>query len=340
MKKLAGVLSLVVVSTVGVAAVRQQGAPPPPWAYGFAAPPDPNAPPAGTGRGGGGGGRGGGQPPAPDTTKRTVPGSTASFTLAQVRDANGPADWFPGDHPAMPPIVANGRRDAMIIACSLCHYPNGKGRPENAGVSGLPYEYFVKAMMDFKNDARKSADPRKQNTQRMIQFAKAMTDDEIKATATYFSSMKWTPWVKVVEADNVPKTRIAGGMFIAVEGEAAGTEPIGQRIIEVPENTEQTETLRNPRSGFIAYVPTGAIKKGEAIATRGQCALCHGANLDGLGPVPGIAGRSPSYTVRQLYDMKSGARTGSWSELMKRVVAPMTPDDMLNVAAYVASKAL
>jgi len=239
----------------------------------------------------------------------------------------------------MPPIVANGRRDAMIIACSLCHYPNGKGRPENAGVAGLPYEYFLKTMTDFKNDARKSADARKQNTQRMIQFAKAMTDDELKAAATYFSSMKWTPWVKVVEADNVPKTRIAGGMFIVVEGEAAGTEPIGQRIIEVPENTEQTETLRNPRSGFIAYVPTGAIKKGEAVATRGQCSLCHGANLEGLGPVPGIAGRSPSYTVRQLYDMKSGARTGSWSELMKRVVSPMTPDDMLNVAAYVASKA-
>jgi len=256
-----------------------------------------------------------------------------------VRDGFGPADWFPGDHPAMPAIVAQGRRDAMITACSLCHYPNGKGRPENAGVAGLPYEYFVKTMSDFKNDARKSSDTRKTNTGRMIQFAKAMTDDEIKAAATYFSSMKWTPWLKVVETDTVPKTRIAGGMFIATEGAAAGTEPIGQRIIEVPVNAEQTETLRNPRSGFIAYVPTGAIKKGEAVATRGQCALCHGAALQGLGPVPGIAGRSPSYMVRQMFDIQHGARTGSWSELMKRVVGSMTPDEMLDVAAYVASRA-
>jgi cytochrome c553 len=173
----------------------------------------------------------------------------------------------------------------------------------------------------------------------MIQFAKAMTDDEIKAAATYFSSIKWTPWLKVVETDTVPKTRIAGGMFIAAEGAAAGTEPIGQRIIEVPVNAEQTETLRNPRSGFIAYVPTGAIKKGEAVATRGQCALCHGAALQGLGPVPGIAGRSPSYMVRQMFDIQHGARTGSWSELMKRVVGSMTPDEMLDVAAYVASRA-
>ena len=96
--------------------------------------------------------------------------------------------------------------------------------------------------------------------------------------------------------------------------------------------------LRNPRSGFIAYVPKGNVKKGEAIATRAHCALCHGANLEGLGPVPGIAGRSPSYMVRQMYDMQAGVRKGVWGELMKGVVAPMSADDMLSVAAYVASR--
>ena len=324
---------------VNVVAAQQPASTPPAWAYGFATPLDPNAPPPAQGRGGAGGGRGPVQQAAPDTARRTLQGSASAFTLAQIRDGFGPADWFPGDHPAMPDVVAHGRRDAMITACSLCHYPNGKGRPENAGVAGLPYEYFLKTMSDFKNEARKSADTRKTNTGRMVQFAKAMTDDEIKAAATYFSSMKWTPWVKVVETDEVPKTRIAGGLFIVAEGPAAGTEPIGQRIIEVPENGEQTETLRDPRSPFIAYVPTGAIKKGEAVATRGQCTLCHGPALQGLGPVPGIAGRSPSYMVRQMFDMQHGTRTGSWSELMKRVVGPMTADDMLNVAAYVASRA-
>ena len=117
--------------------------------------------------------------------------------------------------------------------------------------------------------------------------------------------MKWTPWIKVVEASTVPKTRIAGGMFLKLEG--GETEPIGDRIIEVPDDTERTETLRDPRSGFTAYVPVGSIKKGEALVTTGggkttRCAVCHGADLKGLGPVPGIAGRSPSYTVRQLFD--------------------------------------
>ena len=272
-----------------------------------------------------------------------LPGSTLSFPLAQIRDQFGPADWFPGDHPQMPEIVAHGKREQQVAACGLCHYPNGKGRPENAGVSGLPYSYFVQTMMDFKNDARKSADSRKANTNRMISFAKAMTDDEIKAAATYFSSMKWTPWIRVVETDTVPKTRIAGGMFLVLEGAEAGKEPIGQRIIETPEKTEDTELLRNPHSGFIAYVPPGSIKKGEALATTGagkttQCAVCHGADLEGLGPVPGIAGRSPSYVARQLYDMQVGARKGIWTDLMKPVVAKLTPEDIRNIAAYTASR--
>ena len=315
----------------------------PSWAYGFATPAAPNASgapatPAPGGRGGQAGGGRGGAAPAPDTTKRTIAGSTQSFTSSQIRDTYGPADWFPGDHPQMPPIVANGRRDATILACSLCHYPNGKGRPDNAPVSGLPVSYFVQTMHDFRNGTRKNDDPRKLNTQRMIGFAKAMTDDEIKAAAEYFAAIKWTPWVRVVERADVPKTRIAGGLYIPLEGTDAGVEPIGQRIIEVPENTEQSEVLRNPRSGFVAYVPPGSIRKGEALAQRGQCTLCHGAELEGLGPVPGIGGRSPSYMMRQLYDMKTGARRGEWSALMRNIVSSMTVDELLSVSAYVASR--
>ena len=305
---------------------------PPPWAYGFAsapaatpAAPVPAAPAVAT---------------APDLTPRQIPGSTGTFTLAQIRDGFGPADWFPGDHPAMPEIVAHGKRPD-VRACSLCHYPNGKGRPENAGISGLPVAYFVQTMADFKSETRKSADARKVNTNLMIAYAKAMTDDEVKAAAEYFAAMKWTPWIKVVEAATVPKTRIAGGMFLKLVGGEA--EPIGDRIIEVPDDTERTETLRDPRSGFTAVVPPGSIKKGEALVTTGagrttRCALCHGADLKGLGPVPGIAGRSPSYTVRQLFDTQRGTRKGVWADLMKPVVANLTDDDMLAIAAYTASR--
>src|SRR5213593_2802774 len=309
----------------GASTLLAQSPQPPVWAYAI-----PNPPPAGAPA----------TPPAPDTSMKQLPGSTLSFTRQQISDGFGPADWFPGDHPAMPDIVAHGKRpDAR--ACGLCHMPNGKGRQENAGVSGLPVSYFIQQMNDFRNGLRKSAEPRKANTNAMITIAKALTPEEIKESAEYFGAMKWTPWIRVVETATVPKVQSRGGIWIPVEGNQS--EPIGVRIIETPENPEHTEILRDPRSGFIAYAPVGSIKKGEALAKTGgngktvECGLCHGGDLQGLGPVPGIAGRSPSYLVRQMYDMQAGARHGEWTELMKPVVAKLTNDDLVNIAAYVSS---
>jgi len=275
----------------------------------------------------------------PDTSPKQLPGSTLTFTRQQISDGFGPADWFPGDHPKMPEIVAHGKRPD-VRACGLCHYPNGKGRQENAGVSGLPVSYFVQTMNDFKDGLRKSSESRKANTNLMIQYAKLMTPEEIKEAAEYFVAMPWTPWVRVVETGTVPKMVSRGGIWIPVEG--GEKEPIGTRIIETPENPERTEILRDPRSGFIAYAPAGSIKKGEALAKSGggktvECATCHGPDLKGLGPVPGIAGRSPSYLVRQMYDMQTGARHGEWAELMKPVVAKLGDEDLVNIAAYVSS---
>ena len=187
-----------------------------------------------------------------------LPASKLEFTRAQVGDRFGPADWYPEDHPAMPDVVAHGKRPD-VFACALCHYPNGKGRPENAGVAGLPVSYFIQTMKDFQNGNRKSTDPRKANTNVMITIAKGMTDDEIKQAAEYFGSMKWTPWMKVVETATVPKTRTAGGMFLTLEGNEK--EPLGQRIIETPANVEGTEVLRDDHSAFIVYAPTGSVKK-------------------------------------------------------------------------------
>jgi cytochrome c553 len=310
----------------------------PSWAYGVTTPPPPTAPaPAPPAAGGGRGAA-----PPVDPTPLSLPGATQQFTRTQISNQFGPADWYPGDHPPMPEIVAKGKQAQNVAACSLCHMPNGKGRPENAPVVGIPVEYFVKTLMDFKNDLRKSADPRKGNTNRMIAFAKAMTDEEIQQAATYFGSMPWTQWIRVVEVSAVPKTRIQGGMFLRLDGKE--TEPLGNRIIEAPENTERTETLRDPRSGFIAYAPVGSIKRGQALVTTGgngktvACSTCHGTSLQGAGPVPGIGGRSPSYLVRQMHDMQAGTRAGSWSALMKPVVEKLTAEDLVAIAAYVASR--
>jgi cytochrome c553 len=323
MRKLFGTAIIVLASGLGT---MVHAADPPGWAFGF--------PPAGTPA------PAAATPAPPDTSMKHLPGSTGAFTRAQISDRFGPADWYPGDHPAMPDVVAHGKKPD-VLACSLCHYPNGKGRPENAGVTALPVPYFIQQMNDFSEGARKSAEPRKANTNIMIAIAKGMTADEIKAAAEYFGSMQWTPWIKVVETSTVPKTRIAGGMFLTVEG--GEKEPLGQRIIETPVDAEGTEVLRDARSGFIAYVPAGSLKRGEALVMTGagkttKCTVCHGEDLKGLGPVPSIAGRSPSYLMRQMFDMQQGARHGVWSGLMKPVLSNLTEPDLLAMSAYAASR--
>jgi cytochrome c553 len=205
----------------------------------------------------------------------------------------------------------------------------------------------VQQLIDFRSGARTTSDPRKANTAQMAGFASAMTDEEIRAAAKYFSSMPATPWIKVVESETAPKTQEPKGMmFLTLAGSEAGSEALGQRIIETPVNADETEILRNPRSGFIAYVPQGSLKKGQALVENGvtpsgasvtPCTACHGLDLRGLGPVPRLAGRSPSYIARQLYDMQHGNRTGTWTPLMAAVVANLGPDDVLTAAAYLSS---
>ena len=288
-------------------------------------------------------------PPAPepipdDPTLLHVAGSDQGFTIKQVRDTGNPVDWFPNDHPPMPAIVAHRRSPGMnpwIGSCGLCHYPNGKGRPENAGIAGLPEGYILEQLSDFKNGARKTADPGKKNTAVMTGNAAGITDEEAAAAAKYFSSMKMTPWIKVMEVETVPKSHNVGGFFVPNPG--TETEPIGQRILEMPVDPDATEKFRNPRSGWIAYVPQGSIKRGEELVVRGgagktvSCAACHGDNLKGNGNFPPIAGRSPSYIARQLYDIQQFTRNGPGTQLMRPVVQNLTQDDILAITAYLAS---
>ena len=274
-------------------------------------------------------------PKPPDAAKPIqLPGSTKQYTQAQIDDRFGPPDWYPEDHAALPDVVAHGR-PPNGLACGLCHLTSGGGHPESAGISGLPVEYFMRQMAEFKSGIRKGM-----RGGIMIQIAKAISDDDTKAAAAYFGSMKHPVWYKVVESDTAPKSYLGNGaMRFPVEN--GGTEPIGNRIIELPQNDLSAES-RDPRVGFVAHVPTGSVKKGEELVTTGggktiACAICHGPGLMGLGDVPSLAGRSPGNIARQIYYFQTGDRGGPSSALMKAVVDKLSPDDVIAISAYVAS---
>jgi hypothetical protein len=58
----------------------------------------------------------------------------------------------------------------------------------------------------------------------------------------------------------------------------------------------------------------------------------------GVADIPPIAGRSPSYMVRQMWDMQQGTRNSEPAKLMKLVLDNLTPEDMVAIAAYVSSR--
>ena len=275
-------------------------------------------------------------PPSKDDGKpKTAPGSALSLTLAQIDDLFNAPDWFPDTHPPMPQVVAHGNKEAGVRACGSCHLPTGTGHDESAYVAGLPAAYFIRQMADYKSGDRKGSGT-------MVAMAKTITDQEIKAAAEYFAAVKPRPWIRVVETDTVPKTFIGRGNKRLAHPDG-GTEPIGNRIIEIPED-EDIVLNRDPRSGFVAYVPKGSIAKGESLVVNGggktiACAICHGKTLQGLGEVPGIAGHHPNYIVRQLWSVQNGERIGNSAALMTAVVEELDVDDMLAIAAYVGSRA-
>ena len=280
---------------------------------------------------------------APKATEepQRLPGSNAAYSWAQARDLFFAPDWHPENHAAMPDIVARGRKPD-VRACGSCHRAEGTGGPENASLAGLPAEYLVQQMADIKSGARKfSAHPQHSGAAFMTAAAKSMTAEELLAAANYFAALKPQRVITVVERDTVPKTFVAR-LFYAKHPDG-GTEALGRRIVEMPNDVEQFE-LRDTRTQFTAYVPPGSVARGETLVKTGggktlPCATCHGTDLKGAGAIPGIAGRSPTYMVRQLYQFKHGVRTGLNGAQMKPVAANLSEDDMIALAAYVGSLA-
>jgi cytochrome c553 len=322
------------------------------WAYGVAERPNPadpqavqgapGAPPAAP------------IPPAEAARKRHVEGSSLTFTRLDIR--GNVVDWFPGDHPnPMPSIIKQGQAalGSTGRACGTCHLSDGSGRPENSSPAGLPAKYILRQLNDFRNGLRHSVEPGKANSNTMVMLAKAMTEQEMKQAAEYFSSVTWRPHVTVVETDLVPATRIQGELFIPTAKKL--TEPIGNRIIEVPTDVDVNQVLRNSRGTWIAYVPVGAIARGKNLVTTGgssivnneivlgratACTTCHGQDLRGMAPdIPPLAGRSPSYLAREIFDIQQGTRAGSYPvlPLMKKAVEKLTAEDIIDITAYLAS---
>ena len=279
--------------------------------------------------------------PRPDPTATfTAQGADPSIklTMRQVGDSFGPPDWFPKEHPPLPPIVGHGR-SPHVVACTLCHLPNGNGHPESASISGLPVPYIIEQMHAFRDGERTNI-----RAPAMIEMALDISEAELRDAAAYFARIPKAQqqWIRVVETSRAPANHVgAGGARFFDKG--AETMPVPPDMIYEVAESEQVE-LRNDHVGFVDYVPAGSLAKGRIVAmgNHGQmrsCGSCHGDDYRGHEDAPRIAGRSAYYLVRQLADMRSGVRKGAALGRMKEIIGKLSDADIVNVAAYMASRA-
>jgi cytochrome c553 len=263
-----------------------------------------------------------------------VPGSPVEYDAAKIAGNANPPDWFPNEHGPAPRIV-KGEAGVRMMACGSCHLMSGQGHPESADIAGLPVEYLVRQMHYYKSGVRK-------DETRMGPIARETSEEDIRRSAEYYASLKPSTFVKAIETATPPKTYVntAGRHRIVMPD--GSTEPIGRRIIQVPVDPTRTQ-LRDPHSGYIAYVPPGSIAWGQLLVTTGAagrttpCAICHGEGLKGLGEVPRLAGMQPVYLARQLICIQNGTSAGTAVALMKHVVAKLTEDDIISISAYLGT---
>ncbi len=275
-------------------------------------------------------------PAKPASLVHRLPGSGQAYREAQIHDLFHAVDWRPESHATPPPIVLQGRPPGAM-ACGFCHLPDGRGRPENASLAGLPADYIIRQVADFRAGRRRGALPTTP-TQLMATVAAAASDDEVKAAATWFAAQPFAGHTRVVETATAPRAIAAS--FVYRFDPKAPRKALGARILEGPDDFERFE-LRDGETRYTAYVPPGAIARGERLAATGGgrtqvCAGCHGVGLKG-GVGPPLAGRSPTAIFRQLAAFRSGARHGENAAPMRLVVARLTPLNMIALASYVGS---
>ena len=267
-----------------------------------------------------------------------IPDSAEKFTLARVNDPFNAPDWRPNDHILMPEIVARGRKPA-VMACAFCHTPTGQGRPENSALAGLPEAYFKEQLLDLRSGKRKPTGPDAYlPSQVMLKIAKAMTEAEIDESAKYFAQQKLRRRVYVIESLRIPRAERAAWIY----EEVPGTEDLEDRLIEVTNELVRHER-RDDRLEYSAYVPPGSIGRGKRLVVTGDggktqpCSTCHLANLKGTDKVPPIAGRSPTYLLRQMLAFRNEGRANDAAQQMKPVLEKLTLNEMIDVAAYLGS---
>ncbi len=145
-------------------------------------------------------------------------------------------------------------------------------------------------------------------------------------------------------------------LTVAAMGTAAIAEDdVAARIKPVGEVNVAAQSAAAPAAATAAAAPAApaaaapaapaapaaaAADPGAALYTAKGCNACHGA--DGkttiMDTYPKITGQSAEYTLAQMKDIKSGARSNGQSAVMKGIVAGVSDEDLKTIAEWLSKQ--
>ncbi len=163
---------------------------------------------------------------------------------------------------------------------------------------------------------------------------------EIDASAKYFAQQKLRRRVYVIESLRIPRAERAAWIY----EEVGGTEDLEDRLLEVTNELVRHER-RDDRLEYIGLCATRQHQPRQAPRGHGRWLArlrpvlppAISPNLKGTDKIPPIAGRSPTYLLRQMLAFRNAARAGEAAQQMKPVVEKLTLNEMIDVSAYLGS---
>lgn len=94
--------------------------------------------------------------------------------------------WVPTSYPLNQDLVAKGKASTQLETCTSCHGAKGNN-PDDTGIpriGGQVPTYLYNSLLEYKNDKRMTERAAE------MEFVKEISDEELKALAEYFSSLK------------------------------------------------------------------------------------------------------------------------------------------------------
>ncbi len=259
-------------------------------------------------------------------------------------------------NPHSPKIGAELPAEALAIQCVGCHGAQGEGVGAFPALADKSAAYMIEEMRKYKSGLRQNP--------MMTPLMQGLSDRDIEELAKYYAAMGG----KSAAAPTAPTPAAAAVAQLTAKcvgchgakGEGAGTFPplagkdvdyLRDQLANYKSGARQNPMMTPIAQGLSdediarlaeyyatlgagsASAPAGAAPSADpaTLQLTARCTGCHGAEGEGMGAFPGLAGKQTDYLVDQLNNYKSGVRA---NPVMTPIAKGLTGEQIEKLASY------